>query len=259
MKAMKKLRWVVVALLLFAVGCSAPTPESMRRDQDTVVLLPPESAEDSASIEELEDSVSMEEPVSVEESILDVTAGMFTDVININILGDGVQAYDTDTPEYMAYYHDYIFTATILNVGERYDPYFEPEYVEKYGSAMIYNPCYTKYQLQVTGCIKGDLQAGDIIQGRKIGYFDEETQEYYMLGGDVMPEEGKEYLILANNRMDDNVFAFSGPNSVFPLEQETSPISTYRTLTENPDRNGMIERYVEAYENERPDPDGPAY
>ena len=151
MKAMKKLLWVVVALLLFAVGCSAPTPESMRRDQDTVVLLPPESAEDSASIEELEDSVSMEEPVSVEESILDVTAGMFTDVININILGEGVQAYDTDTPEYMAYYHDYIFTATILNVGERYDPYFEPEYVEKYGSAMIYNPCYTKYQLQVTG------------------------------------------------------------------------------------------------------------
>ena len=80
-----------------------------------------------------------------------------------------------------------------------------------------------------------------------------------MLDGDVMPEEGKEYLILANNRMDDNVFAFSGPTSVFPLEQETSPISTYRTLTENPDRNGMIERYVEAYENERPDPDGPAY
>ena len=169
MKAMKKLLWVVVALLLFAVGCSAPTPESMRRDQDTVVLLPPESAEDSASIEELEDSVSMEEPVSVEESILDVTAGMFTDVININILGDGVQAYDTDTPEYMAYYHDYIFTATILNVGERYDPYFEPEYVEKYGSAMIYNPCYTKYQLQVTGVLREIYRQAIPFRGEKLG------------------------------------------------------------------------------------------
>ena len=169
MKTMKKLLWVVVALLLFAVGCSAPTPESMRRDQDTVVLLPPESAEDSASIEELEDSVSMEEPVSVEESILDVTAGMFTDVININILGDGVQAYDTDTPEYMAYYHDYIFTATILNVGERYDPYFEPEYVEKYGSAMIYNPCYTKYQLQVTGVLREIYRQAIPFRGEKLG------------------------------------------------------------------------------------------
>ena len=239
---MKKMLCVLAALLLFATGCSAPTPESMRKDQNDAILLPPESVEDS---------------VPMEDSVSDSTLALFPDVININILGDGVQAYDTDTPEYMAYYHDYIFTATILNVGERYDPHFEPEYMEKYGAVPVYDPCYTKYKLQVTGCIKGNLQVGDIIQGRKIGYFDEESQEYYMLDGDVMPEEGKEYLILANNRMDDNVFAFSGPNSVFPLEQETSPISTYSTLTDNPDRDRIIDRYVEAYENEQPDPNGP--
>lgn len=157
--------------------------------------------------------------------------------------------YDPDIPEQAAYYNDNIFAAVVVEVGENYDPYWEPEYVEQYGAASVYEPCYTKYQLQVTQVIKGDLQQGDIINSRKMGYFDEEEQAYCMVESGVMPVAGKEYLFLANHRMDDKVYQL---NHTIPLEENASEIPTYKATIDAPDRQSIIERYIAAHENETP-------
>lgn len=176
----------------------------------------------------------------------------------IRLLAEGIYAYDVYTPEYKAYYCDQIFTAKILDVGERFDPYWEPDYVEENGEPLDYYPCYTRYTLEVTEVIKGDLQAGDVINGKKMGYYDEEEQEYHMLADDIFPEEGKEYLILSSNRMNPDVYSFSGPNSIFPLEPSEWEISTYALTEEEPDRQEIINEYEEAFQNAKPDPNAPS-
>lgn len=171
--------------------------------------------------------------------------------IIINLM-EGVYIYDVDVPEQAAYYHDNIFTATVVEVGENYDPYWEPEYVEKHGSVPVYNPCYTKYKLQVVQVIKGDLQKNDIIEIKKLGYYDDALQEYVMIIDDVMPELGKEYLFLSNKNTETGLYTVSTPNSTIPLEQSDLEISTYAPTDDIPDRQIIINKYIEAYENETP-------
>lgn len=177
----------------------------------------------------------------------------------IRIMGEAMYVYDVYVPEYKAYYCDQIFTAKILDVGERFDPNWEPACIEQYGEPTEHDPCYTRFTLEVTGVIKGDLQTGDVIDGQKKGYFDEETQEYYMVTDDIFPEEGKEYLILSSNRMNPDIYSFSGPNSVFPLEPSEWEISTYALTEEEPDRQEIIDKYTEAFQNAAPDPDAPSF
>ena len=157
--------------------------------------------------------------------------------------------YNTDVLEQAAYYNDNIFAAVVVAVGENFDPFWEPEYVEQYGAVSVYDPCYTKYKLQVTQVIKGELQTGDVIDSKKLGYFNEEEQAYYMVESDVMPIVGEEYLFLANNRMDSNVYHL---NSVVPMESNASEISTYAMTDEAPNRQAIIAQYIAAYENETP-------
>lgn len=146
--------------------------------------------------------------------------------------------YDVDVPEQAVYYHDYVFAAVVTEIGEVYDPYWEPDYVKKFGAPPVYDPCYTKYQLRVTQVLKGDLNAGDIITARRWGYYDEELEAYLMSTDGVMPELGAEYLCLALQNSDNGIYGLSDPNTLIPLE--------------GADRNTIIETYISACQNAVP-------
>lgn len=167
---------------------------------------------------------------------------------------NGCYIYDVDVPEQAAYYHDYIFAARVLEVGENFDPYMEPEYIAKHGErdSMFENPSFTKYQLQVTQVIKGNIQVGDVLNTRKRGYYDEVTQMYILEAGDVFPEQGKEYLFLSNVDSDTGMHVVAGPYTTIPLESSEQAISTYALTDEIQNRQVLIDKYTKAYNNEVP-------
>lgn len=143
--------------------------------------------------------------------------------------------YDVEVPEQAAYYHDYVFSAEVVAVGEVFDPYWEPEYLENYDPLPFYDPCYTQYRLRVTECIKGGLRPGDIITARRQGYYDETYQAYLASTDGVMPEVGAEYLCLASRNETTGRYDLSTPYTMIPMEAET--------------REDILAQYTEACRN----------
>lgn len=127
--------------------------------------------------------------------------------------------YEVDDPRQAAYYHDNVFAAVVTEIGEVYDPHWEPDYVKQHGAPPDYDPCYTKYQLQVTQVLKGDLQEGDMITARRWGYYDKALDAYLMSTDGVMPEVGTEYLCLANQSPETGLYGLSTPNTLIPLKE----------------------------------------
>lgn len=206
----------------------------------------------SVSAETANDQIPQTMSVS-ETSAVEQMSSMPPEEITINLI-EGVYIYDIMVPEQAAYYHSDIFTATVEEIGENYDPYWEPEYIEKHGEVSNYDPCFTKYKFRVGQVIKGDLQTGQLIDVRKLGYYDEETGEYTMVSDDVMPEVGKEYLFLAILDPDTGRYCVSAPNTTIPLDNSETEISTYGLNDEPIDRQAILERYTLAYENQTASP-----
>lgn len=214
----KYLLWIVVCLLMLA-GCGGPSGETASN------LI---SLEGSALAEDESDFEMPERPEPVKHTLDEPAAAI--DYI-----------YDVDDPAQAAYYHDNVFTAVITEIGAVYDPYWEPEYVQKYGALPVYDPCYTKYQLRVTQSIKGPLREGDIITADRCGYYDEDAQAYLASEDPVVPEVGVEYLCLARQG-EDGIYGLSTPRTLIPLPEDGAD-STGQT------RQEIIDRYTEACKN----------
>lgn len=222
---------LLAALLLLTTACG--------QQQNTKPFVSPAMqtlpAEAEISISEPEETPSSPRIESV-----------FTEPVEIDYI------YDTSAPVQTVFYHDYIFAATVVEVGESYHPFQEPEYVEKYGLTS-HAPTYTKFRLRVTEPIKGDLQAGEVIAARKWCYYDEEENAYYLHERDVMPLSGMEYLFFANKDDGTGMYVLSdAPYATFPLEPDASAFSTYPATTVFWSRQEIIDYYTAIYENEAP-------
>ena len=189
---------------------------------------------------ELTDALD-EEAAEIDQSSEEPTPREDSAVLNFM---ECVWAYDVNSPEETVKNHDYIFTAIVTEVGENYDPFWEPEYIEKHGKVPVYDPCYTRYRLEVTQVLKGNLETGSIIDFRKLGYYDSETGQYYMVEDDVMPAEGEEYLFLASQNTDTGIYGCGAPNTTIPLSADGNEISTY-AAGEKMDRQSLIDMYSE--------------
>ncbi|MDO5100456.1 MAG: cell surface protein [Eubacteriales bacterium] len=87
---------------------------------------------------------------------------------------------------------------------------------------------YSRYMVQVTENLKGQLDMAKPIQIKKHGGLSEDQQIYHLLENDLLPEVGKSYIFVIYAQADGTNLA-SGANSTIPLEDSNSAISTRST------------------------------
>ena len=183
---------------------------------------------------DLEDSVDASEVLS--DVNIAVMIGELT--YNPSVLEEAVGA------------HDYVFSGVVTEVVGTEYPYRHTYTFDSGEEAVVDGPQYTRFQVEITENIKGDLTVGDTMDARKLGGYDAEDGIYYMCEGDTLPQAGHEYLFLAVS-VRDGIIRIASPESTIPLDAGGDAISIYN-VEAVPDRQAIMDRYMEAYQNEIP-------
>ncbi len=108
---------------------------------------------------------------------------------------------------------------------------------------------YKKYEITVTENIKGTLQTEMSIEVIKDVMISKTTKEITLLEGDIMPEEGKDYVFLCNAHKDGKLVIVA-PVGNIPLSEDTKEdtIQSYKTAFENEEVVYERPRYKASYD-----------
>lgn len=169
------------------------------------------------------------------------------EITHVNMLM-GCYAIDIADKRQMVGASDVVFVGTMDKVGGSVYPFEQANY----------NPVYTELSITVNQVIKGDEVVGSQIEGYKrggytaTGYDVTTTVELYE--SDFFPVEGKEYMFVGTYEND--LLVFGCPYTIVPLEADATEVSTYSAEqaeeANNPDRQAIIDAYIDAYANEIP-------